>query len=259
MVHGGARHAEPLRLDAAVLAALEQLVPMAPLHQPHNLAAVRVLMKLQPDLPQVACFDTAFHRTQPAMAQNFALPREITAAGVRRYGFHGLSYEYIAGVLPQHLGGRADGRVIVAHLGAGASLCAMRERRSVATTMGFTALEGLMMGTRSGSIDPGVLFYLMREQSMSPAAVEDLLYRRSGLLGVSGTSSDMRELLASRDAARAGSDRTVLLPGGAGNRLARGSPRRPRRAGLHRRHRRARGTGARRDLRAIRMAGRRTG
>jgi acetate kinase len=199
VVHGGARHAEPLRLDAAVLAALEQLVPMAPLHQPHNLAAVRVLMKLQPDLPQIACFDTAFHRTQPATAQNFALPREITAAGVRRYGFHGLSYEYIAGVLPQHLGRRADGRVIVAHLGAGASLCAMRGRRSVATTMGFTALEGLMMGTRSGSIDPGVLFYLMREQSMSPAAVEDLLYRRSGLLGVSGTSSDMRELLASRD------------------------------------------------------------
>ena len=199
VVHGGARYAAPMRLDAAGLAALEQLVPMAPLHQPHNLAAVRVLLNLQPDLAQVACFDTAFHSTLPAAARDFALPRDITAAGVRRYGFHGLSYEYIAGVLPQHLGGRADGRVIVAHLGAGASLCAMRGRRSVATTMGFTALDGLMMGTRSGAIDPGVLFYLMRERSMSPDAVEDLLYRRSGLLGVSGTSGDMSALLANPD------------------------------------------------------------
>lgn len=197
VVHGGERHTEPCRIDAGVLAGLEQLVPLAPLHQPHNLAAVHALMRLQPELPQVACFDTAFHSSQPAVARNFALPRELTAAGVRRYGFHGLSYEYIAGVLPDHLRERAEGRVVVAHLGAGASLCAMRARRCVTTTMGFTALEGLMMGTRSGAIDPGVLFYLMREKSMTPAQVEDLLYRRSGLLGVSGISSDMRELLAS--------------------------------------------------------------
>src|SRR6185436_8737497 len=153
-------------------------VPMAPLHQPHNLAAVRVLTQLRPDLPQVACFDTAFHRTQPPLARQFALPREITAGGVRRYGFHGLSYEYIASVLPEHLDGRADGRVVVAHLGNGASLCAMEKRASIATTMGFTAIDGLVMGTRSGSLDPGVLFYLMRERGMTPDAVEDLLYRR---------------------------------------------------------------------------------
>lgn len=197
VVHGGERYAEPLRIDAAVVDGLERLVPMAPLHQPHNLSAIRVLMKLQPELPQVACFDTAFHRAQPAVAQSFALPPEMTAGGVRRYGFHGLSYEYIAGMLRAHVGGRADGRVVVAHLGNGASLCAMRERRCVATTMGFTALDGLVMGTRSGAIDPGVLFYLMREKNMTAAEVEDLLYRRSGLLGVSGISSDMRELLAS--------------------------------------------------------------
>jgi acetate kinase len=176
---------------------LEDLVPLAPLHQPHNLAAIRALMTLQPGLPQVACFDTAFHRTQDPLAQQFALPRDITAGGIQRYGFHGLSYEYIARVMPQHLGDLADSRVIVAHLGNGASLCAMRHRKSVATTMGFTALDGLMMGTRCGAIDPGVLFYLMRERNMPAEKVEDLLYRRSGLLGVSGISSDMRELLAS--------------------------------------------------------------
>ena len=197
VVHGGERHTEPCRIDAGVLAGLEQLVPLAPLHQPHNLAAIHALKRLQPELPQVACFDTAFHRSQAAVARNYALPRELTAAGVRRYGFHGLSYEFIAGALPAHLGERAGGRVVVAHLGAGASLCAMRARQCVTTTMGFTALEGLVMGTRSGTIDPGVLLYLMREQSMTPAQVEDLLYRRSGLLGVSGLSSDMRVLLES--------------------------------------------------------------
>ena len=201
VVHGGEHFAEPALIDTKVFAQLERLVPLAPLHQPHNLAAIRALMTLQPDLPQVACFDTAFHRTQDTLAQNFALPRELTAGGIRRYGFHGLSYEHIASVLPQHLGACADGRVIVAHLGNGASLCAMRNRQSVATTMGFTALDGLMMGTRCGAIDPGVLFYLMREKNMSPQQVEDLLYRRSGLLGVSGASSDMRELLASSTAA----------------------------------------------------------
>jgi acetate kinase len=199
VVHGGERYIEPCRIDAGVLAALEQLAPLAPLHQPHNLAAVHALMRLRPDLPQIACFDTAFHRSQPAVARKFALPRALTAAGVRRYGFHGLSYEYIAAVLPTHLGERAEGRIVVAHLGAGASMCAMRARRCVATTMGFTALEGLMMGTRSGAIDPGVLFYLMREKSMTPADVEDLLYHRSGLLGVSEISGDMRDLLASSD------------------------------------------------------------
>jgi acetate kinase len=197
VVHGGDGYAEPVRVAPGVLSALERLKPMAPLHQPHNLAAIRALVKLRPGLPQVACFDTAFHRSQSPLAQSFALPREFAAGGVRRYGFHGLSYEYIADVLPRHLGGIAEGRVVVAHLGNGASLCAMRERRCVATTMGFTALDGLVMGTRSGTIDPGVLFYLMREKKMAPDAVEDLLYRRSGLLGVSGVSSDMRELLAS--------------------------------------------------------------
>jgi acetate kinase len=199
VVHGGDGYAEPVRVDAGVLAGLERLLPMAPLHQPHNLAAIRALVKLRPGLPQIACFDTAFHRSQSPLAQSFALPREIAAGGVRRYGFHGLSYEYIADVLPRHLGGKAEGRVVVAHLGNGASLCAMRGRRCVATTMGFTALDGLVMGTRSGAIDPGVLFYLMREKGMTPDAVEDLLYRRSGLLGVSGVSSDMRDLLASKN------------------------------------------------------------
>ena len=201
VVHGGERFAEPALIDDTVYAHLEALTPLAPLHQPHNLAAIRALMTLQPALPQVACFDTAFHRTQYPLAQHFALPRELTTGGIKRYGFHGLSYEYIASVLPQHLGTRADGRVIAAHLGNGASLCAMHQRKSVATTMGFTALDGLMMGTRCGAIDPGVLFYLMREKSMSLAQVEDLLYRRSGLLGVSGISSDMRELLASAEPA----------------------------------------------------------
>jgi acetate kinase len=199
VVHGAERRADPVRVDARILAELDALVPLAPLHQPHNLAAIHALIKLQPGLPQVACFDTAFHRTQPPVAQAFALPRDITDGGVRRYGFHGLSYEHVATVLPQHLGPRADGNVVVAHLGAGSSLCAMRGRRSVATTMGFTALDGLMMGTRSGAIDPGVVFYLMREKSMSAGDVESLLYHRSGLLGVSGISSDMRDLLASPD------------------------------------------------------------
>ncbi|MDH5535981.1 MAG: acetate/propionate family kinase [Betaproteobacteria bacterium] len=199
VVHGGARHAAPVRVGPGVLDELERLTPLASLHQPHNLAAIRALGQALPRLPQVACFDTAFHRTQAAAAQGFALPREITAAGVRRYGFHGLSYEHIASVLPRHLGKRAEGRVIVAHLGSGASLCALKNCVSVATTMGFTTLDGLMMGTRCGAIDPGVLLYFMRERGMSAAEIEDLLSRRSGLLGVSGLSGDVRELLASDD------------------------------------------------------------
>lgn len=197
VVHGGERYAEPVRVDADVLAYLERLTPMAPLHQPHDLGAISTLMTSRPELPQVACFDTEFHRTMPAHARNFALPRELTAAGVRRYGFHGLSYEYIADVLPAQLGQLADARVIVAHLGNGASMCAMRSRRSVATTMGMTALDGLVMGTRSGAVDPGVLFYLMRDRGMRAEDVESMLYHRAGLLGVSGMSSDMRELIAS--------------------------------------------------------------
>ena len=203
IVHGGDAFSAPVLIDDEVLKQLDALAPLAPLHQPHNLAAVRALSRIAPDLPQVACFDTAFHSGQPAVARLFALPRELTEAGVHRYGFHGLSYEYIAGVLPEHAGPVADGAVVVAHLGHGASLCAMRERRSVATTMGMTALDGLPMGRRCGTLDPGVVLYLLKEKGMSYDALSDLLYDRSGLLGVSGISDDMRELLASRaDTAR---------------------------------------------------------
>jgi acetate kinase len=197
VVHGGVRYAAPVVLTPDILGELETLVPLAPLHQPHNLAPIRSLAKLKPGLPQVACFDTAFHTTQAAVTQTFALPYALSEAGIKRYGFHGLSYEYVASVLGEHLGEAADGRVVVAHLGAGASMCAMRGRRSVATTMGFTALEGLPMGTRTGAIDPGVILYLMSERRMSLDAVTELLYKQSGLLGISGVSSDVRELLAS--------------------------------------------------------------
>ncbi len=197
VVHGSVRYTAPVLIEPDVLDWLDALAPLAPLHQPHNLAPIKALARLRPELPQVACFDTAFHTTQPAVAQAFALPRELTDAGVKRYGFHGLSYEYIASVLPGHLGAAADGRVVVAHLGAGASMCALRGRRSVATTMGFTALEGLPMGTRTGTLDPGVILYLMSGRKMDLAAVTELLYKKSGLLGISGVSSDMRELLAS--------------------------------------------------------------
>lgn len=199
VVHGGEEYDAPLVIDAQNLASLDALSPLAPLHQPHNVAAIKALRKLRPDLAQVACFDTAFHRTQPAVAQTLALPRAMTTGGLRRYGFHGLSYEFIANALPGALGAGADGRVIVAHLGNGASLCAMHGRRSIATTMGFSTLDGLVMGTRCGSIDPGVLFYLMREKNMSADAVEDMLYRKSGLLGLSEISNDMRTLLGSDD------------------------------------------------------------
>jgi acetate kinase len=200
VVHGGSIYTEPVRIDASVVDELHRLIPLAPLHQPHNLAAIAAVAKLHPALPQVACFDTAFHHTEPAIATAFALPRAITAQGVRRYGFHGLSYEYIAGVLPDVLGQvAADGRVVVAHLGAGASMCAMHRRRSVATTMGFTPLDGLVMASRCGDLDPGVILYLMQEKGMTAQAVTDLLYHSSGLLGVSGISDDMRTLLVSDD------------------------------------------------------------
>src|SRR5262249_37946201 len=187
------------RIDARVLADLEQLIPLAPLHQPHNLALIRALQERRPEMPQVACFDTAFHRTQPEVAQAFALPRAYTAKGIRRYGFHGLSYEYIASELPRYDPQAAAGRVVVAHLGNGASLCALRASRSVATTMGFSSLDGLNMGTRCGALDPGVILLFLDQLHLDARAIEALLYQESGLLGVSGITSDMRELLASTD------------------------------------------------------------
>jgi acetate kinase len=199
VVHGGLDFTRPVRVDGAVLAALERLSPLAPLHQPHNLEPIRILSSLRPELLQVACFDTAFHRAQPETAQAFALPAAITRRGVRRYGFHGLSYEYIASVLPQLDPKAASGRTIVAHLGNGSSLCAMVGGRSVASTMGFTAVDGLPMGTRCGNVDPGVILYLLDELKMGARDIENLIYRESGLLGVSGISSDMRVLLESED------------------------------------------------------------
>jgi acetate kinase len=198
VVHGGAVYQEPVLIDAKVVAELTRLVPLAPSHQPHHLAAIAALAKLYPELPQVACFDTSFHHTQPEVAATFALPRRLTEDGVRRYGFHGLSYEYIAGVLPDVISSpTANGRIVVAHLGSGASMCAIRERKSVATTMGFTALDGLPMAQRCGSLDPGVVLYLLEQKRMTAAAVSDLLYHSSGLLGVSGISDDMKTLLES--------------------------------------------------------------
>ncbi|MBK1841148.1 acetate/propionate family kinase [Azospirillum sp. YIM B02556] len=198
VVHGGVRHAAPVLLTSGLMDELDGLVPLAPLHQPHNLAAIRALAEAHPELPQVACFDTAFHRNQPWQAQTFAIPRELTEEGVRRYGFHGLSYEYIARRLPEIAPELGDSRVVVAHLGSGASMCAIHGGRSIDSTMGFTALDGLPMGTRCGAIDPGVLIYLMRK-GMDAGAIEKLLYNKSGLLGVSGISNDMRALLDSGD------------------------------------------------------------
>lgn len=194
VVHGGTTFAAPARINGTVLAALAKLVPLAPLHQPHNLAPIEAIAAAAPTIPQVACFDTAFHRTQPPLAQEFALPRDITAAGVRRYGFHGLSYDYVISRLFEIDPILARSRLVIAHLGNGASLCAVHHAKSVASTMGFTAVDGLMMGTRSGTLDPGVLLYLMQERGLDAKGIENLLYRRSGLLGVSGISSDMRTL-----------------------------------------------------------------
>jgi acetate kinase len=200
VVHGGLEYTQPVRVDLPVLQALEKFVPLAPLHQPHNLAPIRLLLQRAPQLPQVACFDTSFHRSNPELAQMFALPHELHEQGVRRYGFHGLSYEYIASVLPGFDATAAGGRTVVLHLGNGSSMCAIRAGKSVASTMGFTAVEGLPMGTRCGSVDPGVLLYLMDQRGMDARALEKLIYTQSGLLGVSGMSSDMRTLLASDDA-----------------------------------------------------------
>ena len=197
VVHGGLAYSQPVRVDAALLPALEQFVPLAPLHQPHNLAPIRLLLERLPELPQVACFDTSFHRTNPELAQMFALPAALHDEGVRRYGFHGLSYEYVASMLPAVDAKAAQGRSVVLHLGNGSSMCALLAGRSVASTMGFTAVDGLPMGTRCGALDPGVILYLMAERGMDVLAIEQLIYGESGLLGVSGISSDMRTLLAS--------------------------------------------------------------
>ncbi len=197
VVHGGQNFTAPTLISPIVLQQLEALVPLAPLHQPHNIAAIRAIAKGQPDIPQIACFDTSFHRSQDRLAQLFALPRALTDEGVIRYGFHGLSYDYIASVLPEYLGEHASGRVIVAHLGNGSSMCAMKDRQSVSTSMGFTALDGLMMGRRCGALDPGVVLYLMQAKGMDAAEIETLLYRKSGLLGVSGISNDMQVLQTS--------------------------------------------------------------
>jgi acetate kinase len=201
VVHGGPDYSAPVWLTHDVLSSLSQSIPLAPLHQPHNLAPIRAIMEVAPQIPQVACFDTAFHRAQDQLAQSFALPRHFTEEGVRRYGFHGLSYQYLLSRLTVLDADTASARVIMAHLGNGASLCAVNKGRSVASTMGFTAVDGLMMGTRCGALDPGVIIYLMQRHQMDVVAIEDLIYRKSGLLGVSGISSDMRTLRASSDPA----------------------------------------------------------
>jgi acetate kinase len=199
VAHGGPDYDQPVLIDHGVVARLERLVPLAPLHQPHNLAPIRSILRNFPALPQVACFDTAFHRSHGPLADYYAIPHQLHAEGVRRYGFHGLSYEYVARALVQVAPEVAKGRVIVAHLGSGASMCALNEGRSVESTMGFTPLDGVPMGTRPGQIDPGVILYLMAEKGMSATNVQDFLYRDCGLKGLSGISNDMRELQVSED------------------------------------------------------------
>ena len=199
VVHGGTQFAAPVVVSSDVIKSLHALSPLAPLHQPHNIAAIEAIHQAAPHLRQVACFDTAFHQSQPHVAQAFALPREMTESGIRRYGFHGLSYEFVRGRLREVAPDFAEKRIIIAHLGNGASVCAMHQGRSVATSMGFTAVDGLVMGTRCGSLDPGVLIYLMDERGMDARALEKLVYKNSGLLGVSGITSDMRTLRQSDD------------------------------------------------------------
>jgi acetate kinase len=199
VVHGGARYARPTIVTPDVLADLRALTPLAPLHQPYNLAAIDAVAERLPEVPQVACFDTSFHRGQPAVAELVPLPRELCRDGIQRYGFHGLSYEYIASVLPQVAPEIAGGRVIVAHLGSGASLCALKNGKSVDSTLGFTALDGLCMGTRPGAVDPGVILHLFQTLKLSAREVETILYKQSGLLGISGISNDMRDLLGSAE------------------------------------------------------------
>ncbi len=196
IVHGGARYTQSVQIDQNVLQYLDALIPLAPLHQPHNLAGIRTLEALYPTLPQVACFDTSFHHTQPRLATLFALPEHYWEEGIRRFGFHGLSYRYISETLPHLVGEKPMSKVVVAHLGHGASMCALKNLKSIATSMGLTALDGLPMATRCGSIDPGVILYLGAAKGYSIEEISDLLYKKSGLLGLSGTSDDMRELLS---------------------------------------------------------------
>lgn len=199
VVHGGVHFDKPVVVTREVLEELGKLSPLAPLHQPHNLAPIRTVFDVAPHKPQVACFDTAFHRSQPPLAQTFALPRRFTDDGVRRYGFHGISYEFLVSRFRELAPETASGRVVFAHLGNGASLCAVKDGRSIASTMGFTAVDGLMMGTRCGSIDPGVVLHFMQHYGMDARAIQDIVYKESGLLGVSGISSDMRSLRASNE------------------------------------------------------------
>ncbi len=197
VVHGGDKFTAPVIISKEIIKELEDFIPLAPLHQPAALELIAEAMKLYPDIPHIACFDTAFHYTMPEIERKLALPKNYYESGIKRYGFHGLSYEYIASVLPKHLGDKANGRVIVAHLGGGASACALRNFKSVATTMGFSTLDGLMMGTRCGALDSGVVLHLLEHKKMTLEEINHLLYKESGLFGVSGISSDMRELLAS--------------------------------------------------------------
>lgn len=194
VVHGGSYFLEPTLITTNIINKMQSLNPLAPLHQPHNVAAIKIIKKFLPKMPQVACFDTTFHRSQNKLATLFAIPRKLTEEGIIRYGFHGISYEYIASVLPKYIKNKADKKIIVAHLGQGSSMCAMEKRKSIATSMGFTALDGLMMGSRCGTIDPGVLLYLLQEKKYSVEKINTLFYKESGLLGVSGISSDMRKL-----------------------------------------------------------------
>ena len=201
VVHGGARFISPARITPEVVEELRALIPLAPLHQPYNVSAIEAVSVALPDVPQVACFDTSFHRGRPEVTEIVPLPKEVRDAGLQRYGFHGLSYEYIASVLPQVAPDIAEGRVIVAHLGSGASMCALNQRRCVDTTLGFTALDGLCMGTRPGTLDPGVMLHLFQGLGLDASAVETMLYKKSGLLGISGISNDMRLLLSNPEPA----------------------------------------------------------
>ncbi len=197
VVHGGDKFTAPVIITPQIIKELEEFIPLAPLHQPAALELIAEAIKLYPDIPHIACFDTAFHHTMPEIERKLALPKNYYDNGIKRYGFHGLSYEYIASILPQHLGDKANGRIIVAHLGGGASACALRNFKSIATTMGFSTLDGLMMGTRPGALDAGVIMHLLEHKKMSMEEINHLLYKESGLLGVSGITSDMRELMAS--------------------------------------------------------------
>ena len=258
IVHGGLSLGKPMRVTPTLLDELDRLVPLAPLHQPHNLAPIRILAQKFPELAQVACFDTAFHSTQPAIARSYALPRALTDEGICSYGFHGLSYDYVTSRLMERQPELAHGRIVICHLGNGSSLCAVKDGRSMDTSMGFSALNGVPMGTRSGSIDPGVILYLMREKKMGYAELEDLLYRKSGLLGVSGISNDMKVLQDSEDPAARGAVELLpsRRPGGGSDGDLDG---RPGCAGVHCRHRRELAGDPRPDRRASRVAGRQRG